>query len=536
MLKTSSTRETTSERRYPLSIDIFKEAVKEAVTDSLFSPVSLPEKVDVKFKDGFDTACWAYLPPHNIVIGKDIFQKTMLKEGLDLAQQKRYIANHYHHELGHALYTIRDMDTLKKCLGTMGAPFGLYNLFEDAYMEARYRKTAEYNFKWTELENLSFTSRPESLLFALVQAEGDLHFVSKELDAFLEKPLPEELQSSAPALLALKELLPRVHLYYAKIVAVDKSLLLMPILKAWLEEFGVPPEQQSKDSGGGGSNGEDGRGDMETASKLMTNEDFRQEFMADTSSISDSEDTTESTKKGKKTADENSQAVARSGVVLHRTSTPVSQERADSLAHKFMKFFESESRSVSTKAPQRRVSARHFAVGRSPYRKTELVGRAKKNIFFEVDCSGSMSGYHIMEGKLILSALSLLAKKGLVEGHVALSAVVGRKSSWELFKLPMEQSVIDRIQGYAGAEGLENTLKENVKLAKSADYVFVYTDGQICDSPINKEFFHRQGIFTWGLYAGEDNSYLDELLKYFDKAIMRRNAEDLVDAMLAQNK
>ncbi len=535
-----------SPRRYELSDKFFEEAIREAIGDSLFSPVSLGERHEVKLKPNFDTACWAYLPPHRIYIGKDLFEKRILKAGLSVVLQQKYIANHYHHELGHGLFTERDMRRIQKALKAIEAPFPLYNLFEDAYMEERYRKEAEYRFEWLTMEDLDFNPRPESLLFALIQAEGNVKTVEAALDTW--KPEPPAVDKTDPlfALLGLfasdpedtrevlKEKLPRVVEYYKRIIAVRDSLQLMPILNAWLDEFGRPPQMPP-----GGANG--GMSDLEMSAAMMTDPKFADDFDKDSQTASGYEGATpdDPLKDGKfgKNADgdSNYKAEAKKGKVLHTSRTPVDLQRAEKLAAKFMKFFAEKTRVVSTLTPQRRVSARHFALGRAPYRRTEIEGRGAKDIFFEIDCSGSMGGFHIMEGKLIITALSMLARRGHVTGHIALSAVTDGPS-WEVYKLPVAQEVIDKIQGYAGAEGLEFTLRDNMALLQKADYVFVYTDAQICDRPIDKSFLHRHGVYTWGLYAGNHGSYLEEMLKYFDKALMRDNAEALVDAMLAQNK
>lgn len=510
--------------RYKPEESFFKAAIQKAVTDSLFSPVSLAERHNVKLKPGFDTACWAYLPPHNIYIGTNLFEKDNLKPGLSEDQLSRYIENHYHHELGHALYTERDMAKIKRALKTIDAPFGIYNLFEDAWMERRYGKEAEYRFNWLEIENLSFNARPESLLFGLIQAEGDLTRVRTALEAWVASPpakdAPEDSEQNRKDLAAL---LPRVATYYEKIVAVSASMQLMPLLNAWLDEFGRPPQSMNLQ----------GLQDMAHTAELMSGGQSAQEFDAGTKTVAGQGEPSMEGASEKATAAGSDTPVASKGTVLGGHRTSLDYARVEALAAKFVRFFEAKSRMTSTLTPQKRVSARHFALGRSPYRKAELVGRGVKTVFFEVDCSGSMQGSHINEGKLVIAALSRLARKGMLRGHVALSAIKGGPC-YETFSLPMSDATIEQIQAYAGAEGLAQTLQANRNLAKEADYVFVYTDGQICDKPIDKAALHQYGIFTWGLYVGNDESYLEELLLYFDKALLRKTAEDLVDAMLAQ--
>lgn len=533
----------TPARRYPYSEAFFQEAIRDAVRESLFSPVALGERHDVKLKKKFETACWAYLPPHRIYIGTELFEKPNVKRGLTPAQQAKYIANHYHHELGHALFTERDMKRIQAALKVIDAPFQTYNLFEDAYMEHRYRIEAEYRFEWLTLEDLLFSPRPESLLFALIQAEGDVKVVQTALNAWVppalpgtkattedlfELALPGEAESSKDKLL---KWFPKVLCYFEEIIAVKESLKLMPILKRWLDEFGRT-EQGANPLGGMA-----GGGELEISFQLMTDEEAAEKFddEAETVNPSGDSDADEGGGSRKLEADKNHQAIAAKGKVLHHTRTPISAARVVAAANKLRKFFEESSRVVSTRTPQKRVSARHFALDRAPYRKKEKMGRGTKRVVIVVDCSGSMRGFHIQEGKIIVAALSQLAQLGHVEGHVILSAV-NMGPNFETFTLPMSTTTIEHIAGFAGGEGLEYAMHGNLALLREADYVFVYTDGQIGDKAIDKSGLHRYGVYTWGLYAGPDDSYLDSLLEYFDKALLRKDAESLIDAMLIQQK
>jgi hypothetical protein len=528
-------------RRYNISDSFFNRAIKDAIHDSIFSPVSLNEKHDVSLKPKFDTACWAYLPPHRIYIGTDLFEKRMVKAGLTEAQQAKYIANHYHHELGHALFTERNMKRIQAELKAMDCAFSLYNLFEDAYMEDRYRREAEYRFEWLTLEDLDFNPRPESLLFALIQAEGDVTVVEKRLCTW--KPEQPKVAPGDPmAMLAalfsatpadtreqLEALLPRVVEYYRRIIAVTQSMQLMPILKEWLAEFGQPPAMPNGGAGGGMS-------DLEQSAQLMTDEKALEEFEQDVEEIKGGKSDDEpGGAKGKAEPNADDKAIAKKGNLLGAYGRAVDASRAEALAAKFKKFFAEKTRVVSTRTPQRRVSARHFALDRAPYRRTEIEGRGAKRIFLVIDCSGSMGGFHIEEAKILVLALSLLARQGFIEGHVALSGNQ-HGPTWELFKLPMAQDIISRIGNHGGGEGLEYTMRDHLKLLQDADFTFVYTDGQITDQPIDKSFFHRYGVYTWGLYAGTRQDFLEKLMVYFDKAILRPSVEALVDAMLVQQR
>lgn len=524
-------------RKYPLKDEFFTDAIQAAIRDSLFSPITLGEPHDVRLKKNFSTACWAYLPPHQIYLGTDLFEKPSVRVGLTVKQKKQYIANHYHHELGHALFTLRDMALINARLDAIKAPFGLFNLFEDARMEARYCEAAQYTFDWLSLEYLQLHARPESLLFGLIQAEGAVSV----MEAALSEWAPDVPDEAAPDLPCKGEQVPeigppigerrrmrarypRVLDYYQRIVRAKGTLFLVPILKEWLEEFGQAPTPPSHEPS-----------DLKLGHLLMTDPAFAAAFNAATTPVRSGLQVPVGSP-AKTEADASHAAIAQSGTVLGADSTPVDLGRAVRLAAKFAKMFKATTRYAATETPQKRMSARNFCLGRPFYRRKEILSRGVQRIYMEVDCSGSMGGFHIEEGKLLVTALSILAKQGLVVGHVVLSVVTDRVPKWETFEFPMAQDAVDRISGYGDAEGLEYALSANLKLAQKADHVFVYTDGNICDKPVDKRKLHQQGVYTWGLYAGDEPSCLTELLKYFDKAVMRKSAEDLVDAILAQIK
>ena len=133
----------------------------------------------------------------------------------------------------------------------------------------------------------------------------------------------------------------------------------------------------------------------------------------------------------------------------------------------------------------------------------------------------------------MVAALSSLASRGIVSGHVVLSAVVDERTVWQRFALPMKLDAIQRIRAFGSAEGLESAIRSNLKLAQAADFVFVYTDANIYDEPIDKSRLHVKGVYTWGLYVGGYEE-LEELKKYFDKSLIRDTAEKLVEAIITQ--
>jgi hypothetical protein len=538
-----------------------RQAVNLAVHDALFSPLSLGERHDIRLKPGFTTACWSYLPPHRIYVGTALFGHA--REGLTSDLRSLYVRSHVHHELAHAHFTERDLRKVNAELAKLGVPFALFNLFEDARIEHRYRQETGYRFRWLQCEELSVGVSAAVLLFALVQAEGAVRTVTEALRKGPYRAVdnasaePDEEQRGQA-----RERFTRVQTYYTHIVAAQTSQALYPLLKEWLEEFGKPkncpargnesgigqagpaPQDDAATEPPGPSDKEkDDRGeeqcDLAVSASLQGDPMAVAEFEMGTVEVDiqlgDNRDTLAPPARHLVTQGQDLGPVGKKGTVLHKVASPLDEAAAQRVAARLQPFFVAKMRSVATQTPQRRLSARAYALDRAPYRRKELEGKARRRIVLVIDCSGSMSGVHIEEGRTLVRGLSLLAEQGFVEGHVVLSAV-NYEPNWEAWTLPMPADKIARIQGYAGAEGLEYAIKGNLELVTKADFVFVYTDAQICDRPIDKSELHRYAVYTWGLYAGGDAEpeILQSLQRYFDKAIMRPSALELVDAMLTQ--
>jgi hypothetical protein len=209
----------------------------------------------------------------------------------------------------------------------------------------------------------------------------------------------------------------------------------------------------------------------------------------------------------------------------------VDHGRVAKLSAKLAKAFQDRTYLVSTETPQKRMSVKHYSLGRKYFRKEARVGVGKARVSLIVDCSGSMDGEPIEEGRVFAAAVNRLAIDGRVEGELVLSAITGGGHVYQAFQLPVTDSVISRIHAFGNGEGLEPTMKAMVGRLRKSDYVLVYTDAEITDTPIRKEQFHRQGIHTYGVYIG-DSEAASRLGAHFDKALIRENVENLVDALV----
>jgi hypothetical protein len=70
---------------------------------------------------------------------------------------------------------------------------------------------------------------------------------------------------------------------------------------------------------------------------------------------------------------------------------------------------------------------------------------------------------------------------------------------------------------------------------KKADFNFCITDGHITDMPIQKKYYNAKGIETIGVYVG-DQKYSENLLKWFDKSVLRGSLNDLANEMVVKLK
>jgi hypothetical protein len=404
----------------------------------------------------------------------------------------------------------------------MDVPFSLFNLFEDARIEHRYRNGANIFFEWTKYEPVKLENKPAVIFFALVQYEGDLESVRAGVSSSLQEP-------SAEALLAANQLIDDVDSFYRRACDETSSRALYPILKEWCLAY--PPAESFIPSRGNETEGADGVPDLTPMLEGQSAQEAAQEFDAGTFGVNDPEGKSLG---GRKAAEpKGTLPDGGNADLLDDEPSDIDNNRVSLLASRLGPLFLSQSRLVTSEVPGKKISVRHFVSNRPYYRHRVLESLSRKKVLFVVDCSASMRGMPIEEGRLMVAALSVLASRGIVTGHIVLSAVYDRRTVWQRFALPMKLESIQRIHAFGSAEGLESAIRNNLKLAQAADFVFVYTDANICDEPIDKSRLHVQGVYTWGLYVGGDEG-LEELKKYFDKSLIRSNAEKLVEAILTQ--
>lgn len=524
---------------YEFDSNLFNTAISKANLSFILSPLSMPEARVFSLKPGFNSACWTYSPPHQIYIGEDILKNPQLSGSMTTKDKSTYIENFVHHELAHAVFTEKDLRSLNEKLISVEIAFPFFNLAEDARIEHLYRELSAYRFNWLSFENFSFSLEPSSILFGLIQAEGDVSllydYVNKEMfksEADLEpvqvtlfqEPVSFDNQRDAQLYL-----IDRVLEYYRKFISKAGAYELIPVILEWLKEFTAPPPSISTFPQ-----------DLSLSLKLNADSNFKVDFDKDTYNLDEKTPLNSQAESEYEEVSANSDdfcPTASNGQVLAMLENKdlVNFEKARLIAKRLEPWFKSTTRAANVNFPTNRPSVRHFAIGMPLFKKKRDEGRGPKNIVVVLDLSGSMDGFHIKEGLTLILALSYLAKKGLVSGHVVFSGVSSYQSIYETYALPVNPRILLRAEAVFHAEGLEANINSNLTICKQADFLFVYTDGSITDRPIEKSKLHAMGIQTIGLYAGTSkDSTLRSLLTYFDKAIIRSDALEIADAIITQ--
>lgn len=504
--------------------------VQELSLSSALSGDPFLEKVQWRIKEGFNTACWCYANGiHSIYIGDQILN-TPKAQSLTQEQQLLYVKAYGRHERdGHGKHTPRSSAEVAAILRplpgtTRTIPFKLFNLFEDARVEYAGRNgVAGERFHWREFEappslQEEPTLDPATVLFWLIQSEAD-HAALQ--DDWLTIARDTDMQLTS-----------RVFEYYERIVAAPSAGDLRPLMLEWLAEFG-------ESSGSGTSKeavaGFATNGELAMGYALASNPAAKAAFEEGTVLVGDeppvplqgeAHSTKVSSDQERTVLQDESQASLNPSKVralakrLSRAfrSPTVLRESEDSTPYLCLdNLLLPDSRRAAWLDERAKGSARRYGV--------TLV----------VDCSGSMQGTPITEARYLIAALSELARQGLLEGEVLLTAVVGCTSIWERCAFPVSSAAIERIGAFAGGEGIEAALRQNVKTLAMRDRVFLYSDGKITDTPPDKAWLRARGVEVFGLYCGLASAAAS-LSSHTKKVIVRETPLALADALVKQLK
>lgn len=492
------------------------------------------------------------------------------------------VASYGRHERQHARMTPQDLKQVKRDLRTLGIPFMLFNLFEDARIEHSSREELGDPFQWMMFEDLAPMRDPVALFLRCIQLEG--------------APDTEALSTEAPfgkdGKRVLSEAAEAIQGFYRRTCKATTAEQMYPIITAFIEEFKdelqIPPPEEGAGEGSGGtgagssaasgsgegegegeggddSGAEERAGDLSTAAEAAERGDeFFDEFDADAEVVGGTDE------EGRKAEEEAREKLKGShsieppkgkggksqGIpecIVPQESGGMAEEhhflakkpgnldatyaaRVEKLTAVLLRMFKAHTLPAATENPGKRLSSRHLARGELKFVHRKVFGgKSRRKYTIVYDCSGSMSGRPDREGKLFLLALNNLAKRGFLQGSLILSGWVNGRPGWLKYTFPLNDAVILRIQPSHSSEGIQDALKDNLKELNDNDDVFVYTDACICDAPLDRGFFAKRKIWPVGLYVGDDDA-ASEMERHFPQSIIRSNIEELVEKLVTRNR
>lgn len=513
--------------------ELFMEAIADFKTDALFFNETVAEPISYRLRNGFDTACWTFRNgQHYVFLGTGILRRDDPQiKALTPETAKEYLKKFLGHEYGHALATIRKVESFACRLERAGIPFSLWNLFEDSRIE-RYKRTVnDFKFEWLEFESFTTRVAAKALFFLMVQAEGNQAKVRR-----LVEDAPEP---------GAQELYERVLPFYIRAVSCRNSTDLYPLLKEWLMTFPEEVRPSSSKGKNGEGRGKDGEGlqDLELSYQLMSDERKFTAFInsstaADAPLVGTAEDLPPDLKDVIPDGNERSY-----NAIDFLADCPPNQHgidgvRVSQVADTLKRLLTQTTVKRYSVMPSKRFNARRDLLDLPAYRHDPQDMRPLLNLTVFLDCSGSMAGQPMQEAKILLGALSMLAVHKRLTGYLVLStASYGNKTYHHRLKFPLSSTELENIHAMSGGEGLEPAIMDpaNLRIASASDFVYVITDANITDTPIDKDTLHKRGIYTTGIYVGK-NGAPQKMDMYFDRSLIRESIEEVVQALLEKLK
>jgi hypothetical protein len=509
---------------------------------------------------------------------------------------QKAVISYGRHERGHARNTPQDMKQVNRDLRTLGIPFTYWNLFEDARME-HVERNVFGPFDWMMFEDLAPADGPYNMFLRCIQFEGvaDVGALESE-EPYAKDPtrtighIAESVESYYKRALACTT---AEHLYPVITEFLEEFKDDLPPPEPPSGEEGA--EGGSGGGGGssssgkgkkGGSKGKPGSGedeeddddyngageragDLSTAAEAADKGDeFFEDFDKDADIVGGTDAEGKAAEEGAKEklkgdgkapppkgnggaglgtagsiAPTASGGAASERYFLTNTAGEMDEAyriRVEHLTGVLMRMFKAHTLPTAVESPGQRMSGRHLARGELRWLKKRVFGgKGKRKYSIVFDCSGSMSmfgGRPQREGKLLLLALNELARRGYLEGTLVLSGWVGHSPGWLTYEFPVKDEIILRIHPHHSSEGLQAALKDNLARIKGMDDVFVMTDANICDSPIDRDFFAKHRIWPVGLYVGPQEVAGELMAQHFPQNIIRDTIEQVVEAMLTRNR
>jgi hypothetical protein len=528
---------------------------------SRFSRLTTPEGYDFAFiPEGMSppTAAWRYDEArhrHNLVIneGVDVHADRIVGPGKHPFPYmvSSFSERVYDHEGAHSLFTDRDNKKLKALAAKFKVPHPLWNLFEDARIEAEWRRKLGRRFHWFRYSMWSYekpkpplVGPPPSaedaigLFLDCIHAENSPKLLSKWVAD--DKNPKMQYESKGPAKYNRRHL---VRWYYRRAIKTKDTAGLLPLIASWIKTF---PETNTPPSlgeciaamiGGMDMPGEGEGGGMPVCA-VDAEGDKHKEIEKTLKPMKPGSGPGAGGGDGTVPGEEKDEDYHYEGP---STKYPVPENkyfsknprrhmnwtRANQLIRLFEKFLEGGEGMISSRNPTNRIDMNRFMRGADDYfiRKGDDPYGVKE-ISFIMDCSGSM-GRAVEEGVYLAYVLNELVYRRKIKCKQMLC------SGGDHFALPMpfNPKLLDHLLTPGGTEGFARTMRAHEKELVATDLTIFFTDGNITDEHIVKADWHRKGVYTIGLFVGEPERS-KSLHRWFDSVLVRNDIESVADSLI----
>lgn len=480
---------------------------------------------------------------HNLVVNEAVDE--LATKAATPYLRLMFAARVYDHEGAHSLFTDRDNPKLVKEQARFGIPFHLWNLFEDARIEAAWRRRFKRRFRWLSYQILNGTLKSKSVALLAPESATDLFLDCIRIENSYQMATDWVKSDPNPKVLFQgegKKLYGRRYLilwFYRRAIKALDTMALLPWILAWVKTF---PETGSTGGSSRGTGipgvGEDIAAGGEMPADARDADGNPHVPCKETISSSGTGAGTDATVAPKASREEEeireitTASVPPPEIPKTMFFTPVAQRvmdtrKADRLIRSFEKFLTGGTAPVTTRNPGGRINMRQV-IRQSPeiYQVADDDPLGVKKISFIMDCSGSMSRA-IEDGVYLAYVLNQLVRKRKIEcKNMILSG-----GKVQTIPMPFDYRILDYIQAPGHFEGFVRAMTENEAELISSDMTIFFTDGNITDEHIVKADWHRKGVYSVGLFVGNPERS-STLHKWFDSVLVRHDIESVADSLL----
>jgi hypothetical protein len=412
----------------------------------------------------------------------------------------------YLHEVAHSMWSEPDFRKLGKALQEQSVPFLIHNLFEDARIEAKWRRDYGHRFGWLRWNHPAWNTEflatlpPEAVFLGLITIENQRNALQHLFR--ISKAAGPEVHNRTLRILHFFKLATRKNSPYTA-----GTMEIIPLCRLWLDEFPRPPENGWRPQPGS-IHGDDYR-----ASAELTEPNGQPQPWQEPKQIPET----------LRHWDEKAKAALWRPDCNRDEFNPRIGARFEAMVAKALPGGLAKCKTLSA---SKRLSIRdHVRGSERIYRVKKSIPEGIPRVALVVDCSGSMWHEPHLAGLTLLQIINHLHRARKIYGHVYLTYGTGSTR----LPLPFEDEVLLSLDCDGPCEGIEACFEANRAELRTADLINVYTDGNILDTPFDRKKWRSQGIETYGLYVGQ-SAKIEVLKEWFDYALVRPSIEQLIIA------